>query len=135
MKTQIDLSSIIVAPEYRQKITIIRDMGGKWYQGRYQHDLEKIETMGVISGTDERDTEMIPEGDRISEEKYIHTIIPIYPARSYKAKSGDIEGLEADVIIWNDERYKVLKVQNSGDYGYWRGVISKVGTSDVQPDW
>ena len=28
MKTQIDLSSIIVAPEYRQKITIIRDMGG-----------------------------------------------------------------------------------------------------------
>lgn len=134
MKTQLDLSSIVVAPEYRQKITIIRDKGGEWFQGVYQKITETIETMGVISGTDERVTDMIPEGDRISEEKYIHTIIPIYAARSYKVKSGEIESLAADVVVWNGEKYKVVKVQNSGDYGYWRAVISKIGTADVQQE-
>lgn len=134
MKTQIDLSSIVVAPEYRQKITIIRDKGGEWYQGSYQKITETIITMGVISGTDERVTDMIPEGDRISEEKYIHTIIPIYTTRSFKVKSGDIQSFDADIVIWNGEKYKVTKVQDSGDYGYWRGVISKIGTADVQPE-
>lgn len=124
MKTQLDLSDIVTSPEFRQTIEIVRDAGGSWYQGSYTKTTETIYTQGVVSATNEREIEMLPEGDRGSETKEVHTIIPLYTAR------GGSIGRDADMIIWNGEQYKVIKVQNSGDYGYWRAVISKVGTED-----
>lgn len=125
MKTQLDLSDIVTSPEFRQTIEIIRDSGGQWYKGIYSKTTETIYTTGVISATNEREIEMIPEGDRGSETKEVHTIIPLYTAR------GGTIGLDADVIVWNGERYKVVKVQNSGDYGYWKATISKIDTEDA----
>ena len=124
MKTQLDLSDIITSPEFRQQIEIIRDTGGRWYQGKYEKTSEILFTMGVVSATNEREIEMLPEGDRGTETKDIHTIIPVYTAR------GGSTGRAADIVVWNGERYKVVKVQNSGDYGYWKAVISKIGTED-----
>jgi len=124
MKTQLDLSDIITSSEFRQQIEIIRDSGGRWYQGKYIKSSETIYTTGVVSGTNEREIETLPEGDRGSETKEIHTIIPVYTAR------GGSVGREADIVVWNGEKYKVVKVQNSGDYGYWRAVISKIDTED-----
>ena len=125
MKTQLDLSDIVTSPEFRQTITIVRDMGGDWFQGEYKKTTQTFTTLGVVSATNEREIQMLPEGDRGSETKEVHTIIPLFTAR------GGSIGRDADVIVWNDENYKVVKVQNSGDYGYWRAVISKIGTEDA----
>lgn len=125
MKTQLDLSDIVTSPEFRQTIEIIRDTGGSWFQGKYTKTNQTIFTTGVVSATNEREIDMIPEGDRGTEMKEIHTIIPVYTAR------GGSIGLDADIVVWNGERYKVTKVQNSGDYGYWKATISKINTDDA----
>lgn len=128
MKTQLDLSDIVTSPEFRQTIEIIRDFGGSWYQGKYTKSTQTLYTTGVVSATNEREIDMIPEGDRGTETKEIHTIIPVYTSR------GGSNGLDADIVVWNGERYKVVKVQNSGDYGYWKAVISKINTEDAIQD-
>lgn len=125
MKTQLDLSDIVTSPEFRQTIEIIRDQGGEWFKGKYTRTSTTIYTTGVVSATNDREIDMIPEGDRGSETKDVHTIIPLYTAR------GGSIGREADIIVWNGEHYKVVKVQNSGDYGYWKATISKIDTADA----
>lgn len=123
-KTRLDVSDIVQSPEFIQTITIIRDAGGFWFQGQYTKAPQLIETTGVVSATDEREIQFIPEGDRESEVKTIHVTIPVYTTRNGS------EGYEADRVYWNDEIYKVVRVQNSGDYGYWRAIISLIDTDE-----
>ena len=125
-KTRLDVSDIVQSPEWIQTIEIIRDTGGSWYQGVYTKVPQKIITTGVVSATDERDIQFIPEGDRASETKTIHVTIPVYTTRD-----GPI-GYDADKVSWNDELYKVIRVQNSGDYGYWKAIISLIDSRQVE---
>ena len=122
MKTQLDLSDIVQSPEFSQPISISRGGNGTWFKGKFTASFLNITTFGVISATDERDLRMIPEGDRVEEMKTIHTIIPVYAT-----KSGQ-KSVKSDIITYNDEKYKVIKVMNAGDYGYWKAIIGKVGT-------
>ena len=122
MRTQIDLSDIVQSPEFSQQIKITRSRSGVWFQGKYTDLKKTIVTTGVISATDERDINMIPEGDRVQEMKTIHAIIPLYTTRTGKNQS------TSDVIEVNGEEYKVIRVTNAGDYGYWRAIIGKIGT-------
>ena len=129
-KTRLDLSDIVQSPEWIQTIEIIRDVGGTWYKGEYTKEPEIIITTGVVSATDERDISFIPEGDRDSETKTIHTTIPVYTTRN----GANGIGFDADIVVWNSEKYKVIRVQNSGDYGYWRAIISLINTSEEYTD-
>ena len=122
MRTQLDLSDIVQSPEFSQQIKITRSRSGVWFQGKYTDLKKTIVTTGVISATDERDINMIPEGDRVQEMKTIHAIIPLYTTRTGKNQSA------SDVIEVNGEEYKVIRVTNAGDYGYWRAIIGKIGT-------
>lgn len=123
-KTRLDVSDIVQSPEWIQIIEIIRDEGGSWFQGKYTKSPVIITTTGVVSATDDRDIQFLPEGDRESELKTIHTTIPLYTTR------GGSIGYEADKVVWNGETYKVIKVQNSGDYGYWKAIVSLINSSE-----
>ena len=73
-KVWLNLSDIVASPEFSQQIEIERHQNGRFVKGRYQEDVKKIKMMAVVSATDEKRLEMIPEGDRNDTTKRIHTV-------------------------------------------------------------
>lgn len=125
-KVWLNLSDIVASPEFSQQIEIERHQNGRFVKGRYQEDVKKIKMMAVVSATDEKRLEMIPEGDRNDTTKTIHTVDRIYMTQSEKSKG---ENKTSDVVLYNGDRYKVIAVIDADDYGFTESIISKIGVS------
>ena len=125
-KVWLNLSDIVASPEFSQQIEIERHQNGRFVKGRYQEDVKKIKMMAVVSATDEKRLEMIPEGDRNDTTKTIHTVDRIYMTQSEKSRG---ENKTSDVVLYNGDRYKVIAVIDADDYGFTESIISKIGVS------
>lgn len=125
-KVWLNLSDIVASPEFSQQVEIERHQNGRFVKGRYQEDVKKIKMMAVVSATDEKRLEMIPEGDRNDTTKTIHTVDRIYMTQSEKSKG---ENKTSDVVLYNGDRYKVIAVIDADDYGFTESIISKIGVS------
>lgn len=125
-KVWLNLSDIVASPEFSQQIEIERHQNGRFVKGRYQEDVKKIKMMAVVSATDEKRLEMIPEGDRNDTTKTIHTVDRIYMTQSEKSKG---ENKTSDIVLYNGDRYKVIAVIDADDYGFTESIISKIGVS------
>lgn len=123
-RTLLDLSDVVQSREYTQMITIIRHTGGEWIEGDYIEKEEELTIRGVVSAADAKEINMIPEGDRTSETKVIHSVSRIYTTRLGTRENS--ESGTSDIIIWNGNKYKVMSVQDTSDYGYWRATIVKI---------
>jgi len=124
-KTQIDLSDIVLSPEFMQEFKVIRKEFGKFVQGRYEESSYEFTVNGVISATDEKTIQMVPEGDRNSTVKTVHTIEKLFITR----EDGTQNTGTSDYVIYNDESYKLVAVVIADDYGYYKSIISKIGAS------
>lgn len=125
-KVWLNLSDIVASPEFSQQIEIERHQNGRFVKGRYQEDVKKIKMIAVVSATDEKRLEMIPEGDRNDTTKTIHTVDRIYMTQSEKSKG---ENKTSDIVLYNGDRYKVIAVIDADDYGFTESIISKIGVS------
>lgn len=125
-KVWLNLSDIVASPEFSQQVEIERHQNGRFVKGRYQEDVKKIKMMAVVSATDEKRLEMIPEGDRNDTTKTIHTVDRIYMTQSEKSKG---ENKTSDIVLYNGDRYKVIAVIDADDYGFTESIISKIGVS------
>ena len=116
-RTQLDLSDIVMSPEFSQTFQVERHSGGKTIQGRFVEEAKTFSVVGVVSATDEKDIAMIPEGDRASESKTFHTISPLFTSKGGGRQQGN-----ADILKYNGQSWKVVATINSGDYGYYKTI-------------
>lgn len=126
MRTMVDMSDVVLSPEFSQAITVIRSEGGEWIRGKFVSN-EKILTMrAVVSASDAKEITMIPEGDRLSEIKVVHTVEKIYATRN----ENDVTGAGiSDIIEWNGFKYKVAAVEDASDYGFYRTLMIRTDPS------
>lgn len=123
-KVWLDVSDIVASPEFRQTVTVKRHGNGCYEGGRFVQDEFSFEIDAVVSATDERSLEMIPEGDRTDITKTIHTLERIY-LTEYNEANG--KNQTSDTIIYNGDEYKVISLLEANDYGFCKAVISKIG--------
>ena len=115
-KVWLNLADIVASPEFTQQIIIKRHSNGRYVNGRFEQDEKEIKINAVVSASDEKTLSMVPEG---SLEK-------IYMTSSEVSKG---ENRTSDIIIYNEDEYKVIAVMDADDYGFTKAVISKIGAS------
>ena len=121
-KTQIDLSDIVMGQEYKQSFEVKRHSGGKIVQGKFVENTTIIQMRGVVSATDSKDLQMIPEGDRSAESKTFYTIQKVYATRV----GDNIDIGTSDIILYRNSEWKVIETLDAGDYGYYKAITINI---------
>lgn len=120
-KTLLDLSDIVVSPEFCQTITVIKHSNGRYENGIYIEDEEELTMVGVVSATDEKELQQIPEGDRTKSTKTIHVTeeLTLSEGNSSKKRSSDL-------IKYNGNIYRIISLQDASDYGYYKAIVTRL---------
>lgn len=120
----LDLSSVVLDPDFAQTFTIKR-FSGQWQAGRFIQTNNEIQMAGIISIANAKQIEFIPEGDRIGGEIAIHTVQPLYNSRNGTDIS---QGGTSDIVIWHGDKYKIYQVNEYSDYGYYLAIGQRMAT-------
>lgn len=103
-------------------ITISRDPGGTWSNGRFTPGV-RTNTAGVVASFQPlrgKEVEMLPEGDRDKRSGKLSTATEI--------KSADRDSqLMADQIIFDGDTWEVRSVEKHHFGGYWKAIVVRVG--------
>lgn len=126
-KVWLDMSEVILSPEYTQPLIVKRRSNGRYVKGRFEQDEEEIKIdAAVVSASDAKTLSTIPEGDINGTEKTIYTTERLY-LTTYDGKKD--KNFTSDIVIYNGDEYKVIKIHDAQDYGFTKAVISKLGVS------
>lgn len=118
----IDYSDAVNDPDLSESFLIMRSTG-KFAAGGWQTTKTvQIAAYGVVDVANRKQLDQIPEGDRITQA------MVFYSATEMKMAS-EAESQLADVIIWNDEEYKVINVGDYGKRGFWSAIASRMAGS------
>lgn len=92
-----------------EPFTILR-YAGNFAAGGYQEQPATLARFGVISNPQGSDLAQVPEGDRVNGAIMINGWDEI--------KETNSEGT-SDVVVWQGQQYKVVKVWNYSNRNYW----------------
>ena len=92
------------------------------FQGRYSEASSAFTVLAVVSATDNKEVQMLPEGDRINESKTFHTVEQLFVTNEDK-------GATSDIVTYNGKDYKIMTIVNSGDYGYYKSIGVAIGVN------
>lgn len=113
----IDVSELIHDPDFSEPLIIIKKSGA-WKSGEFRTTDDLTEALGIVRPTSGEDVETVPEGDRKSELKTFFLTEEV---------SSDNGNAIPDIIVWNQQKYKVVKVFDWGNHGFYKAVGSKTG--------
>lgn len=116
----INLSRVIHSAMLAQGFEVER-RGGHWENGTYTAEEPAVIPLhGIITQARARDLEAIPEADRQSGAIRVLTTERLYV-------TGEVsENGFSDVVIWNEERYRVISVTLNTDWGYCRSICARM---------
>lgn len=122
-----DLSFIMDDGVLGEPYTIQRATG-TFVLGGWQIDSVNIPGYGVVSVANDQDMLQIPEGDRITGAMVFHSTKRIYETQldsnpSYgQGPFGGTTQWFSDIMIWNYQSYRIMKVGPYPNRSYWRGI-------------
>lgn len=117
----INVSELVNDPDFAQSFVILRSTG-TWIKGEWTPSTTAVQAYGAISVARPRDLEMVPEGDVGHGAMVFWTQQPIYVTRV--ANNG--KGQSSDILIWQEEQFRVLDVKQYKDYGYYRAIGTRM---------
>ncbi len=111
----LDVSILMSDPDFRQPFQILRagpavlDASGLLQDPGYA----TIQFAGVVQPASPADLDVLPEGTNLKG------VISVWAAQELRCDDGD--GRLSDVVVWNGQRYRGIKVEDrSRDGGYYR---------------
>ena len=112
-----DLSAIIDDGVLSDSWTILRSIG-EFQPGGFVSTSTSIPGYGVVSVASEEDIQSIPEGDQIGGAMVFHSQSRIYETVK------DSNGVQhvSDILVWNSQQYRVMKVGPYPNRNYWKAV-------------
>lgn len=114
------IAEVVNDPVFSQSFTIVRSQGGYYRQGRWVNATVNVQAWGSIQPPTPTDLEMVPEGDRVSGVVQIHTTQPIYETNV------ELTNGISDIVTWHGQQYRVLRVFEWQDYGYWKALAVRM---------
>lgn len=117
----INLSSVIRSPHLSQDYIILRS-SGVWENGEFIKNgiPSTLQFHGIITVATERDLQKVPEGNRQTGAMKILSTEPIYVTGQLE------ENGFSDVLVWNNEKYQIVAVFPDKDYGFYRGICTRL---------
>lgn len=114
----INVSELINDPDFCQTFTVSR-YSGTWQGGKFSTTASVFSVTGVITPMKTKDVAQLPQGDTILGAIEIFSPVPLLTTRL--DPSGESGGT-ADEVTWKGEVYKILKVDDFTDFGYFYAV-------------
>ena len=114
----LDLSDVVSDPDIAESFTIERSSGG-FVRGGWSNAVDRIPAFGVVSVVNENELDMLPEADRILGARVFYSTQEMYVTSVQRS------GL-SDVLIYNDEKYRVFNVAPYGNRGYFRAYAARM---------
>lgn len=117
----INLSSVIHSSRLSQDYTILRS-SGTWENGEFikSGTPSALKFHGIITVATERDLQKVPEGNWQTGAMKILSTEPIYVTGQLE------ENGFSDVLVWNNEKYQIVAVFPDKDYGFYRGICTRL---------
>ena len=117
----INLLSVIHSSRLSQDYTILRS-SGTWENGEFikSGTPSALKFHGIITVATERDLQKVPEGNRQTGAMKILSTEPIYVTGQLE------ENGFSDVLVWNNEKYQIVAVFPDKDYGFYRGICTRL---------
>lgn len=113
----IDVSELITDPDFAESYQVERSTGF-FDEGGFTESLNVFDNYGSVQPTDTKDLEQVAEGDRISGSITFYSVIPLFVTRN-KSEKGN-----SDKLIFNGERYKIVKLLDFMSNGGYQKAIA-----------
>lgn len=109
----LNVSRVVNNPALQQPFTIKRSVYAFQNEGEWtKQSTSNIAAMGVVTPSSAKDrTDFLPEGQREVAAITIYSPVAI--------NNADGNSVEADVIVWNGNSYRVQYSKPWASYGYW----------------
>ena len=111
----INVSRVVKNSRFAQNYHIYREKGS-FVAGRWtQTTLDTILMFGVVTAAGTKDIIQVPEGDRSSQIMVFHSVEKLYVTHVDTCFSGI-----SDKILWKGSYYRLFKVLEWSDFGYYK---------------
>ena len=115
----LDMSVVLNNPDLCQAFTAQRSTGS-FVAGRFVSTATPVSLYGSVQVADAKTLDQVPEGDRVVGARTFWSTSPIYETRT-----GDHEGL-SDILIHAGQQYRVAKVWDWSDNGYFKAYAVRI---------
>jgi hypothetical protein len=129
-----DLSAVVDDGVLSEPYTIERSTG-VFQLGGWVTTAINVPGYGVVSVATDQDLLMLPEGDRITGSMVFHSLQRIFETQidggygqtAYgQGNFGETDQHVSDIMIWNYQRYRVLKVYPYPNRNYWKAIAVRL---------
>lgn len=115
------MSEVITDPDFAKEYNIHRSSGGNFDEGGWIENAETIiPVIGPIFPTNSKDLLQVPEGDRITGTQTFYSTIQLFETENKEVKR------TSDKLEWKGELYKIIKMLDYSDYGYYKAIATRI---------
>ena len=104
-------------PEWSQQFTVYRRTGS-WLAGVFTETETTLTFTGIVVPASSKEITQLPAGDISGAVMGFYSDQEMYTTRMADAGESFGEGT-SDQIVWRNDRYRVLRTDQWGDYGYF----------------
>jgi|HubBroStandDraft_5_1064220.scaffolds.fasta_scaffold210164_2 hypothetical protein len=106
-------------PDLSENFTILRNPG-TYGQGGWQTSPQvQIQAYGTVGRASNKQMEVIPEADRISEIRLFHSSTPMLV-------TSEDGVMTADILVWHGIQYRVLAAIPQPQRGYFAALAARM---------
>lgn len=119
-----DLSLAFTDPNISEAFVVLRSSGHPGAGGWVEDTVQEITAHGTIGIAASKDIETLPEADVVHGAITINTRTQLFVTHDVNA---DISTAgTSDIIVWQNENYRILKLYPYRNRGYWWAVASRM---------
>lgn len=123
-----NLTEVVNDPDIAEHFTILRSSGGFFGPGGWvEPPPQSISMYGVISQASMPELESLPEADRVHDTVVINCELPMFITRVANTGTMGTPGAgTSDIVIYQGEKYRIMKVSNYAARGYWWAIATRM---------
>lgn len=122
----IDVSDLITDSDFANRYTVMRSRG-EWIDGRFEIKEDKrLNYYGVVQQASDKEIEQLDIGDNVNH------ILKFFTTPNRKLyitndnPNDNEEDYISDVILYKGDKYKIIKISNWENNGYYRAYTIRV---------
>ena len=111
------LDDVVTDPDLAEWYTVERSIDGQFVAGGYTDAKTTLQMYGVVSRDVSKEMDMVPEGDRVKALRAFWSTQEIFLTN---------ENGISDVLVWQNEKFRVVAVSNYSNRRYWKAIGARM---------
>ena len=122
----ISLEDIVNDPDFAEQFSIERSSGA-FVMGVYEQTQNIVKAYGVVTPSNPEEMQQVAEGDRLLGSITVKSSTQFLLSQT--TAGGGQENV-ADVIDWNNDRYRVVYLWPWQDFGYYKCIANRIASAN-----